>query len=249
MTTKVCTKCKIEKNVTDFGNDKAKSDGKHPSCKSCKSVSDKRYKQNNQDKVKENDKKYYQKNSEKIKDRAREWYLDNKEHHLAVSKQWRLDNQEKWKEGKRKWNEANKSKMMEYNNKYIKEKYQNDIQYRIKSICSARIRSLVKKETSTFDLLGCEIEFFRKWIEYQFNSDMSWDNIGSHWHFDHVIPCVSFDLSISSELRECFNWQNIRPLQSTENLQKHDKIIPDVIQKHKLLTKKFLGEIQDVPSL
>lgn len=249
MTTKVCTKCNAVKYLEDFGNDKSKLDGKRPSCKSCKAVSDKKYKHENRDKVKEKDKKYYQQNSEKIKQKVREWYLDNKEHHLAVSKQWRLNNQEKWKEGKRKWNEANKSKMMEYINNYIKDKYQNDIQYRIKSICSARIRSLVKKETSTFDMLGCEVEFFRKWIEFQFDADMSWDNIGSHWHFDHVIPCASFDLSKIAELQECFNWQNIRPLQASENLQKHDKIIPHVIEKHKLLAQHFLSEMNDVPSL
>lgn len=175
--------------------------------------------------------------------------MDNKDHHLAVSKQWRLDNPERWKEGKRKWHEANKEKMMDYINQYIKDKYQNDIQYRIKCICSARIRSVVKKDTTTFDLLGCDVEFFREWIEYQFDEDMSWDNIGSHWHFDHVIPCASFDLSEDAQLRECFSWKNIRPLQAISNLQKHDKIIPEVIEEHKFLAKQFLSEMLDVPSL
>lgn len=249
MTTKVCTKCKTEKYFEDFQNDKSKPDGKRPSCKACKAVSDRNYKQSNHDKVKQKDKKYYQENSHKIKERAKEWYLNNKEHHLAVSKQWRVDNHDKWKQGKKKWHEANKAKMMEYINTYIKDKYQNDIQYRIKSICAARIRSVVRKETSTFDLLGCDAEFFRKWIEYQFDEDTSWDNIGSQWHFDHVVPCASFDLSQSAQLRECFTWMNIRPLKAILNLQKHDKIIPEVIDEHKLLVKQFLSEMQDVPSL
>lgn len=249
MESKICTKCKLKKLVSEFQNDKSKSDGKRPSCKACKANTDKSYKDANKEKVRTKDKKYYQANSEKIKDKARVWYENNKEHHLQRSKQWRMDNHDKWVAGKRRWLEANKEKMMTYINDYIKNKYQNDLQYRIKSICAARIRSLIKKTAGTLVLIGCQIAFFHDWIEYQFDESMNWDNIGKHWHFDHVVPCSSFDLTDEESLRKCFHWTNIRPLEARANLQKHDKIIPSMIQDHKMIVKQFLSYTHDVPSL
>lgn len=242
MQTKTCTKCNVQKPITEFGNDKSKSDGKQPSCKNCKSQTDKAYKSTNRDKVKENDKRYYEQNSEAIKARVKQWYQANKEHHLARSKLWRKNNYDKWVSGKKRWLEANKDKMKKYINDYIKEKYQNDMQYRIKSICASRIRSLVRNDASTFDLIGCNYDFFHDWIEYQFDENMTWENIGQYWHFDHVVPCSSYDLSNKDELEECFHWSNMRPLEAQQNLKKHDKVLPDVINQHATTVERFLRD-------
>ncbi|AGD92421.1 intron encoded hypothetical protein [Megavirus lba] len=43
---------------------------------------------------------------------------------------------------------------------------------------------------------------------------MTWENHGSYWHFDHVKPCASFDLSNDDEILKCYNWTNYQPLKA-----------------------------------
>jgi hypothetical protein len=48
------------------------------------------------------------------------------------------------------------------------------------------------------------------------------------WHIDHIIPCVSFDLSKPKEQAKCFHYSNLQALWKHENLSKGAKILsPD----------------------
>jgi hypothetical protein len=80
-------------------------------------------------------------------------------------------------------------------------------------------------------LMGCSIEFFRSWIEHNFERGMTWANWGNMvgcWHLDHLFPCASFDLSDPAQQKECFHWSNIFPMWAAQNIKKSDKIyIPD----------------------
>ena len=51
---KICSVCNIEKNTNLFSNDNTKSDGKRPSYKKCKAISDKKYRESNKEKLKKN---------------------------------------------------------------------------------------------------------------------------------------------------------------------------------------------------
>ena len=64
------------------------------------------------------------------------------------------------------------------------------------------------RSTSSKELLGIDIENYRKWIEWQFTPEMNWTNI----ELDHIKPICMFDLSKDEELREAFNWRNTQPL-------------------------------------
>ena len=63
-------------------------------------------------------------------------------------------------------------------------------------------------QSSSRDILGIEVETYRKEIEYQMTPDMIWDNI----EIDHVRPISSFDISDDEQLKEAFNWRNTQPL-------------------------------------
>jgi hypothetical protein len=41
------------------------------------------------------------------------------------------------------------------------------------------------------ELLGCDILFFRKYLEKLFQEGMNWENYGE-WHVDHIIPIDYF---------------------------------------------------------
>ena len=64
------------------------------------------------------------------------------------------------------------------------------------------------KQSSTKDILGIDIETYKKWIEYQMTPEMNWSNIET----DHLKAICLFDVSKDEELREAFNWKNTQPL-------------------------------------
>lgn len=57
---------------------------------------------------------------------------------------------------------------------------------------------------------GLSIEEFRNWIEIQFTDALNWENFGSAWQFNHVVPVAYFDFSTEEDLLLCWNFINIR---------------------------------------
>lgn len=130
---------------------------------------------------------------------------------------------EKQRESEKKYRAANPEKMRE---KYKKQAQNPSRRLRDrlnKRIQQALLTKNVTKRNTTVNYIGCSIEFFKRWIEFQFIDDMSWTNMGK-WHLDHVKPCVAFDLTNEDEVLMCFNWTNIQPLWGPDNLSKSDKI-------------------------
>jgi hypothetical protein len=57
---------------------------------------------------------------------------------------------------------------------------------------------------------GIDIKGFREWISLQFQEGNNWDNFGSKWQFDHIVPMHFFDFEKEHECRLCWNFVNIR---------------------------------------
>ena len=53
---------------------------------------------------------------------------------------------------------------------------------------------------------------------------MTLENYGKVWHIDHCLPISYFNLFNEDELKKCFNYVNLRPMRSKENLSKGSKI-------------------------
>lgn len=64
---------------------------------------------------------------------------------------------------------------------------------------------------------GLDIANMRLWFEYQFETELGWDNFGKEWQFDHIIPVTYFDFTEEQELKMCWNFTNIR----VERIQKN----------------------------
>ena len=71
------------------------------------------------------------------------------------------------------------------------------------------------KSSAYAQYFGLSINDFRKWIELQFTKDLSWENFGSAWQFDHVVPVTYFDFSKENDLKLCWNFINIRVEKTT----------------------------------
>ena len=66
----------------------------------------------------------------------------------------------------------------------------------------------MKKQSSALDILGIDINSYRRWIEWQMTPEKNWSNI----EFDHVKPICMFDVSKDEELKEAFSWKNTQPV-------------------------------------
>lgn len=110
-----------------------------------------------------------------------------------------------------------------YQNEWRKNKRKTDPIFKIKVNIRSRIYIALNggnKSKKTLDILGCEIEYFKKYLEDQFFPEMSWENYGLIWEIDHIIPCVRFNLKNEDELLKCFHFSNHQPLFITTDIAK-----------------------------
>lgn len=75
------------------------------------------------------------------------------------------------------------------------------------------------KDGSTEKILGCNYEFFIQYIEAQFISGMTWNNI----HIDHIRPMAV--AKTEQEVYDLNHYTNLQPLFIKDNLAKNDRLI------------------------
>lgn len=72
-------------------------------------------------------------------------------------------------------------------------------------------------------VIGCSIAYLKSHLEFQFIHPMSWDNHGSIWHIDHIVPCSYHDLMKPEEIKRCWHFQNLRPYWADKNVQENNR--------------------------
>ena len=135
-----------------------------------------------------------------------------------------------------------KEYMIAYNKKRNSEPNYK-LKYALRSNLHSHIRRIENgvKSERTLSYVGCSLDFLKSWFEFQFDQHMSWDNHGTYWHIDHIKPCSSFDLTNNDMLHECYNWSNLRPIYSLENLSKGHKVDIDLLLEYEGIKQIFLG--------
>ena len=110
--------------------------------------------------------------------------------------------------------------LTEQKTEWCKNEHNTNINYRIKKSLAARLRTVIVKNDSTMNYIGCNIQYLREWFEYNFTSEMNWDNYGSYWSIDHIIPVCKFELTDEDEKLKCCNWTNLMPVTVKYNSSK-----------------------------
>lgn len=118
--------------------------------------------------------------------------------------------------------------------RYQKEKRKNDKMFKfinnIRALVGISIRNGgYTKNTKTAKILGCTYEKFKKHIESQFTSDMSWENQGD-WHLDHRLPVSA--ARNKEEIIKLNHYTNFQPLWAKDNLTKSDKYNPKELKDY-----------------
>lgn len=129
-------------------------------------------------------------------------------------------NKEKYNSYNKKYKIDNNEKINETRRKYTKEKMKN-------------IEERLKRNMKT-------IENIKKWLEFNFDEYMNWENYGSYWQIDHVLPINCFNILDENENIICFSWMNLMPLPKILNLKKSDNIISSRIFYQEIRLKKYI---------
>ena len=85
----------------------------------------------------------------------------------------------------------------------------------------------ITKKNKTFEIVGCEPNELKMYLEKQFVVGMSWEN-RNEWHIDHIIPLSS--AKTEDELYKLCHYTNLQPLWVVENIQKSNKILSNNIK-------------------
>ncbi|HLD91107.1 MAG TPA: hypothetical protein VI911_08860 [Patescibacteria group bacterium] len=204
---KICTKCKKDKELNEFGKKTSSKDGLRNDCKECRKIERKIYLEKNRKPKKEKIKL----TEEEKKIKSHERYLKNKDKIKIRNKNWRLNNIEK---------------VRDYKRRYVNQRYHSDPEYRFMWLIRTKINKVLKgtrKYKKTMELVGCTIEELKIYLEKQFKEGMTWENRGIVWHIDHIKPISKFDLTNEEEQKKCFHYTNLQPLFAIDNLRKSNK--------------------------
>jgi len=215
MEKKICSKCKIEKDLYNFGILKSSKDGYRNVCKECRNINEK-----------SSNLQYRQKNKEQLLVKKKLWLKNNPDYMKNYSKTNNLKNREKLNNKLKIWRNNNKEKLLDQTRKKRKEKYDTDINFKLKHLLRARINKIINfnRNKSSQEIIGCDIEYFKTYLELQFKEGMNWENYGYYgWHIDHIIPLSS--AINNNEIYKLCHYTNLQPLWSKDNLKKSNKIL------------------------
>lgn len=122
--TRKCCICKTQKNIEDFGKDRNKKDGLTSQCRKCRNEnqkkSNKKYRRNNPEKVREACRKWRESNPEKAKKATTNWRERNPDNVQKWSRTSYSKNPEKSKEATTNWRNKNRRRFNENNRKNLK---------------------------------------------------------------------------------------------------------------------------------
>jgi hypothetical protein len=195
METKVCSKCKEEKEVCEFyKSNKSKFDGKRPECKVCSNTMSTLYNQKNKEKINIIKQRYVDNNKEKVMKSKKEWFEKNPKY----KNQWVVDN---------------------YKNDSL---FRLITIMRARTRLFFKSKN-IKKKNNTFEIVGCSPEFLREYIETKFTEGMNWELLGNKIHIDHIIPLSS--AKNEEEIYNLCHYTNLQPLWAEDNLKKSNKIL------------------------
>lgn len=205
---KICTRCKVLKDVAEYHKAASKDDGLDHKCKGC---------------AKEYSLKYYQDKKEAIKQQAKEWRQNNREKKKELDRLYNCNNKESILQWRREWTRSTG---------YYKKQHQatmSDPMLKFKAGVGSLIRGSFKraangilKEGKTEELLQCSLDFFVQYIQEKFTEGMTLENYGE-WHLDHITPLAT---AITREdVVHLNHYSNFQPLWAKDNLSKGSKII------------------------
>ena len=156
----------------------------------------------------EKKRKYREENKDKLKESQKKCYIQNKEKYKEVRKKYLINNKDKI-------------------NEYKRNRRKNDPKYALYCSINSCInqslkRNKYKKNSKSVEVLGCDMHFFKNYIEERFEEWMNWGNKGLYngelnygWDLDHIIPLDT--AKTLEDILKLNHYTNLQPLCSKVN--------------------------------
>ncbi len=245
----ICRCCNETKSIDDFVKDKYTKSGYKRLCKTCNAEKMREYHKRDPELSR---KKLYA-----WREKNREYWLDYCKHahgrksdFISKGREVRgLSREEAREHAKKRKSEYDKTHKKE-NQAYresTKERYNKnkrvyrrnrglkDPSYKMANTLRSRFGALMNRvkakrfsSRKALELLGCDMPFFLRWIERNFEQGMTWGNHGKgidKWNIDHNLCCASFDLTDPEQQKQCFHWSNLFPMWEKHNLNKRANLL------------------------
>jgi len=231
---KICSKCKIDLSESDFTQSQLTL--RSGQCKICIKEYNKIYRITNIDIISKKQKEYYINNKNYVNNRHKKYRKQNISKIKEINRQYRLNNKNY---NKIYW-QNNKNVLNEKKREYVKNRYHNDVKYKIRILLSRAIskyfknKNLSKNGKSCFDYLPYTMEQLKQHLESHFESWMTWNNQGKYnkkmwndhdistwtWQIAHIIPHSTFNYTSTQdeEFKKCWALDNLRPYSAKQNL-------------------------------
>lgn len=168
------------------------------------------------------------------------WYQNNKERLLKKQKEYNNTNKEERSEYRREHKKEEAVSRKRYyvkNKKLIIQKNQRrdlarrtvDPAYKLRRNCSTMIWQSLKggkNNQSILSYLPYTMEELKLHLESKFDQNMTWENYGSYWHIDHIVPQSHFIFASMSDenFQKCWSLENLQPLEAAQNIRKSNKL-------------------------
>jgi hypothetical protein len=126
-------------------------------------------------------------------------------------------------------------KILPENRKILDRNIQNSINRSIKK----------NKSGMTWErIVGYTLIELKKHLENQFDEKMNWNNFGSYWWIDKIIPkCEYVYTGKTNELKKCWSLKNLRPLESSKCRSKKDALKWNLIYEYNLFDILPVGKL------
>ncbi len=160
---------------------------------------------------------------EKMSEYNREYRSKHKERLAEANAEWRRANAEHHKANARSWYHSNKERAHANHAAYTKKRKAVDPCFKLAVNLRSRMYRVLRginKVGSAVRDLGCSLSELREHLEQQFHPGMSWDNYGSVWEVDHILPLANYKLDDRGTYRRLAHYTNLQPLLISENRAK-----------------------------
>jgi len=130
---------------------------------------------------------------------------------------------------RKKYADANKEKQKLWKRTWDQQKMKDPL-YRLSNNIRGNMHHALKAKKagrSWETLVGYTVEDLIHHLEQQFTDGITWDNYGTVWHVDHIIPKSWFKYNSTDDpkFKECWALTNLQPKLKIDNLRKKNRYV------------------------
>lgn len=203
---KKCKNCGSLLDENMFKKNNKSKDGLYHQCKLCD-------KKDRETKYKDKIKEYSIKNRDKINVYSKQHYYSNIDYYKNYDEQ-RKNNPKRKIQQRVSWIKSENKR---------KQRRLVDKGYRLARNTGASFSRILAGKVKSSEVLEEHLNYnmkqLKEHIESQFTPEMSWDNYGTYWELDHIIPQNQFyyESYEDEQFKLCWALNNLRPLTIHDN--------------------------------